>query len=103
MPAAARLTDMSTGNHDPNCVCDGKTLIGFFVQGSTDVFINGLASERLTDMFTVNCPLCPIGFALQSSETVYVNGLMKHRMTDQCDYVRGVGFTLGGSEDTFTE
>lgn len=56
------------------------------VQASTDVIVNGLGAQRLTDAYTVHCcpdKGCHDAVVAIGSSTVYVNGLPVARDGDQ--------------------
>jgi uncharacterized Zn-binding protein involved in type VI secretion len=76
MPAVTRINDICTG-HDchpsrPN------------VQGSGNVFVNGLATHRTGDKWDVHCcgPSCHDSVTANGSGTVYVNGKQIARIGD---------------------
>lgn len=77
MPAAARKSDTCTGHADyPSRPS---------VQGSPDVFLEGLAALRQGDAWAVHCnpePLCHGGAQADGSSTVFVNGRPLARIGD---------------------
>jgi uncharacterized Zn-binding protein involved in type VI secretion len=91
MPAAHRHTDICTGHGcwppRPN------------IQGSPDVFVNGLGWHRKTDLWDVHCcPPCHDGSAQDGSSTVFVNGLRACRVGDPVDCG---SYMAGGSPNVF--
>ena len=75
MPAAVRFNDICTGH---NCWPPRPN-----DQGSPDVFINNLASHRLTDHWVTHCcGTCHDSNACQGSPDVFVNNLNKCRIGD---------------------
>lgn len=75
MPAISRVTDMSTG-HD-NCGPRPS------IQGSPDVFINGLPVNRVGDQWAEHCNHG--GSTIQGSANVFVNGMPVGRVGDPID------------------
>lgn len=76
MPAVHRHTDLCTGH---GCFPPRPN-----VQGSTDVFVNGLGAHRVTDTWASHCcgPVCHASVQAGGSGTVYVNGLSLARIGD---------------------
>lgn len=75
MPATHRLGDICTGH---GCYPPRPS-----VQGSSNVFVNGIPQVRQGDMYAVHCcKYCHSGSAAVGSPTVYVNGKQKHRIGD---------------------
>lgn len=79
MPEVARVTDICSGHN------------GFSsrsaITGSNDVFINGLAAHRVSDVWEVHCNVsCHDSILSVGSSTVFVNGLSLGRISDsiQC-------------------
>ena len=77
MPGAVRLGDACSGHGDfpprPN------------VEGSSNVFVNGLPSHRLGDKWDTHCngvPVCHDSVSAKGSSTVFVNGKPKSRIGD---------------------
>ena len=80
MPAAARIGDSCTGH---GCYPPRVN-----VEGSSDVFINGLAAHCQTHAYVPHgCSVCaPHGGTLATgSATVYINGLQAGRIGDPVD------------------
>jgi len=73
-PRAVRLGDLSAGNYpnppEPN------------IQGSPNVFVNGLPWHRYTDHWDIPNPLSPIAILGVGSTTVFINGLAAARNGD---------------------
>jgi uncharacterized Zn-binding protein involved in type VI secretion len=75
MPAAVRFSDRCSGHG-----CWGPRPND---QGSPNVFINNLASHRLTDGWQAHCCLsCHRSQACEGSPNVFVNNLNKCRIGD---------------------
>lgn len=75
MTGAVRLGDVCTGH---GCFPSRPN-----VQGSPNVFVNGIPSHRLGDAWSVHCCVsCHGSNACQGSPNVYVNGLPKCRIGD---------------------
>ena len=75
MPAAARITDTSTG-HD----AFGPQVA---ISGSSNVWINGLALHRTGDAWSLHCATsCHDGVLASGSQTVFANGLQVGRIGD---------------------
>ena len=53
------------------------------MQGSTNVFVNGLAAHRQSDLWAIHCcTSCHDGVLTSGSSTVFVNGLQLGRTGD---------------------
>ena len=76
MPAVHRHTDICTGH---GCYPSRPN-----IQGSTDVFVNGLGAHRVTDAWAGHCcgPVCHGSIQAGGSGTVFVNGLPLARIGD---------------------
>ncbi|WP_447928393.1 PAAR domain-containing protein [Vreelandella sp. EE27] len=72
MPAATRIGDMCTGHSS----CSPRPS----VSGSPDVFVNGIASHRVSDAWARHCSHESVLAA--GSKTVFVNGRPKGRVGD---------------------
>ena len=92
MPANVRLNDLCTGHG----IFPSRRVI----QGSNNVFINGLPAVRVNDEWEEHCGgLCHNGFSETGSKTVFINGLPAFRIGDKIDCgSRG----MTGSDDVFT-
>jgi uncharacterized Zn-binding protein involved in type VI secretion len=76
MPAITRLgVDPSAGHCWPSRPTDS---------GSPNVFINGIAANRITDHYPTHCccKTCHDGVASVGSGSVFINGLAVHRIGD---------------------
>jgi len=91
MPAVTRVTDECTGHG-----CFPPRLA---IEGSPNVFVNGLAVNRLADHWeTHSCVTSHNGQTLEGSPTVFINGKAACRIGDPitCGSV-----SAQGSPDTF--
>jgi uncharacterized Zn-binding protein involved in type VI secretion len=93
---AARLSDATFGT------CTGHTpaiSIGGIVIGlSSNVFINGLPSARLSDIVISNCG--HIGTIIASSSKIFINGLPAAKMSDTFTGTYS-GIIVNGSSNVF--
>jgi uncharacterized Zn-binding protein involved in type VI secretion len=82
-----------------DCHSTPKTGTGIVIQGSTNVFTNGLPTARMMD--TVLFPDGHTGIIIEGSGTVIANGLPVARILDQfvgCF----TGYLIDGATDVFT-
>lgn len=80
MPAVTRKGDTCTGH--------GPWPSRPSVEGSPNVFVNGLAVHRQGDGWAIHCdptPLCHPGVLASGSATVFVNGKQIGRVGDPVD------------------
>lgn len=70
------------------------------VQGSPNVFVNGIEVHRVTDLWGSHCcgVSCHTGTLKEGSTTVYANGLNIGRIGDPVDCG---SYVVTGSPDTF--
>lgn len=98
----ARVTDQHTGTCDHGLPCCPHGVSGPIVEGSTNVFTNGLPQARDGDLVHHNCPHCGIGRVVASSETVFINGKKIARLGDVVIYPGGSGKIVESSPDVFS-
>lgn len=97
----ARVTDTHEGTCDHGLPCCPHGVSGQIVEGSSDVFSNGLQQARDGDLVHHNCPHCGIGWVQASSKTVFVNGKKIARLGDIVIYPGGQGKITKSSPDVF--
>lgn len=97
MPGICRMGDytLGMGSHG-NDDCP-HSIVGFYMQGSPNVRINGLQAQRMGDFAVHNCPHCGFSMAIQGYPTVLANGmpvtLRGHAVTTFC----GMGMNMMAS------
>lgn len=97
----ARVTDRHQGICNHGAPCCPHNVSGTIVEGSPDVFTNGLQQARDGDLVHHNCPHCGIGWIVASSETVFVNDKKIARLGDVVTYPGGSGKIVKSSTDVF--
>lgn len=103
MTEVARVTDMHEGICGHGDICCPHFVTGPIVQGSEQVFTNGLQQARDRDIVSHNCPHCGTGYIVASSSTVLVNGKVIARLGDTVIYPGGNGVIVNSSADVFSE
>lgn len=104
MPGIVRVGDVHAGicSHGiPDCCPHG--VVGTYITGSNNVFINGRAVVRVGDPVVHSCPHCGVGAAATGSGTVFVNGVAVHRVGDGVVYLGGAGVATVGSGDVIAK
>jgi hypothetical protein len=98
MPRNARLGDTGVGI----CCCHSGCIdmTGILIEGSGNVFTNGIQQSRLTDTVLGNCGHTAI--MITSSSTVFTNGLGTSRITDQFSGSCFTGQIVEGSGNVST-
>lgn len=104
MPNAARKNDMvKASGHAHGSQCCPHNVVGYIMQGSPDVYINGLPAARVQDMGQHMACCGPNTFKLtKGSDTVFVNGkalMRKGDETTHCGISKGQVTT--GSGDVY--
>ena len=100
MPGITRVSDISLGIC--GCCCDScpHQWMSVHVQGSPDVFANGLSAMRAPgDVGSSTCPHCPASYSVTGSANVVINGRMAHRVGDVHIVACGTGIVISGSPD----
>lgn len=97
----ARVTDRHEGICSHGAPCCPHAVYGPIVEGSPNVFTNGLQQARDNDLVHHNCPHCGIGWIVASSETVFVNSKKIARLGDVVIYPGGSGKIVKSSPDVF--
>lgn len=103
MPAATRIGDGTVGTCDIGAPCCSHGRSGNNTTGSPDVFINGIAVQRLNDDGSCNCPHGGSYKSATGSSTVFVNGLPVTRIGDitTCTSCGKTGKHTEGSSNVF--
>jgi len=102
MSQIARVTSEHRGVCGHGATCCPHVVVGTIVQGSPDVFVDGLQVARLNDMVVHNCPHCGTGRVASASSKVIANGVPVARMGDSVMYPGGSGVISSGSPTTVT-
>lgn len=98
----ARVTDRHQGICNHGAPCCPHDVSGAIVEGSPDVFTNGLQQARDGDLVHHNCPHCGTGRIEASSKTVFVNEKKIARLGDVVTYPGGSGVIIESSPDVFS-
>ena len=104
MPAQARVGDIGHCPSDSHgALCCAHDVQGPCVDGSPNVFINGMPATRLGDP-GVHSSCCGANewVAGAGSMSVFINGIASHRLGDMTRHCGGTGKTITGSENVFT-
>ena len=103
MPAAARVTDSTSGICDIGKKCCPHGRNGACTHGSSNVFINGLPAHRYSDNGSCHCPHGGIFETHDGSSTVFINGLPAARLGDStvCQGCGQTGRITSGSSNVF--
>ena len=99
MPQLARVTDEHRGICNHGAPCCPHSVVGAIVEGSPDVFVNGLQAARLDDRVEHNCPHCGTGHISSASGSVFANGIPVARLGDAVTYPGGGGTITTASDD----
>ena len=103
MPAAARVTDSSSGICDIGSKCCSHSRNGSCSNGSSNVFVNGLPIHRYSDEGACNCVHGGQFQTHDGSSTVFVNNLPAARTGDStvCMSCGQTGTITNGSPNVF--
>lgn len=101
MPKAARVTDSSNCPSDSHGnICCPHNVTGPAINGSTNVFINGLGALRVGDKGThTGCCGSNEWKCSEGSLTVFINGKPAVRVGDTTTHCGGKGVIISGSEN----
>ena len=103
MPAAARVTDSTSGICDIGAKCCSHGRNGACSNGSNNVFVNGLSAHRYSDEGNCHCPHGGIFNTSEGSFSVFSNGLPMARAGDStvCQGCGQMGRITSGSSNVF--
>lgn len=82
MPAVTRISDSTVGTCDMGLPCCSHGRSGTNATGSPNVFVNTLASHRVTDTGPCNCPHGGSFISTEGSPNVFVNNKPQTRISD---------------------
>lgn len=101
MPSETKIGDITVGIGSHGNPCCPHSIVGVRIMGSGDVFVNALATSRVTDIASHDCPHCPINMCIMGSPDVLSNALFDHRLGDSVCEGCGTGASVTGSVNTF--
>lgn len=104
MPGQGRVSDLAEIKGDAHgCPACAHPCVGPCIEGSPDVFVNGLPAARVDDP-GIHAACCGPNLwnAKTGSSTVFINGIKAHRKDDQTQHCGGMGKLITGSSDVIT-
>jgi len=97
-----RLTDITFGIGTHGHVCCSHIIIGYRITGSINTFVNNLQASRVTDLSIHDCPHCGFNMCIGGSPDTFINNLKAHRYGDIVTEFCGLGITVTGSPNVYT-
>ena len=101
MKHIARETDEHRGVCSHGNPCCPHNVVGTIIEGSPNVYLNGLPVARLGDAVVHDCPHCGTGYISTASATVSANGIKIARLGDTVTYPGGFGVITTASDNVF--
>jgi len=99
---SVRITDITVGYGSHAFPCCSHLIVGIFIIGSPDTFINKRRAIRLWDFTIHTCPHCPVGMTITGSHDTFVNLRKKTRIWDIVTEFCGIGICVTKSPNTHT-